>query len=227
MHNKSITNWLLLFENTDVKYLSPSTRCFLFNWNIWRTKMIFCPIVPYFWTNKNPLKFNWQNPDRYIFQPVEIWLTTQGSLRQTKFFLSLSDISQSQSSKKKWVMSEFFFLYVRVSDSCWLDNRLDEASYTLTADVQNMYKCIFIIYKRRIFFQRRRLFQYFSKEHIFHLLVMCKKMFNKGKIELLCFQIISIECIDIATSASYWHRHSVSIHIVLETKANKILREKK
>ena len=65
--------------------------------------MIFCPIVPYFWTNKNPLKFNWQNPDRYIFQPVEIWLTTQGSLRQTKFFLSLSDISQSRSSKKKWV----------------------------------------------------------------------------------------------------------------------------
>ena len=71
--------------------------------------MIFCPIVPYFWTNKNPLKFNWQNPDRYIFQPVEIWLTTQGSLRQTKFFLSLSDNSQSQSSKKKWAMSEFFF----------------------------------------------------------------------------------------------------------------------
>ena len=179
MHNKSITNWLLLFENTYVKYLSPSTRCFLFNWNIWRTKMIFCPIVPYFWTNKNPLKFNWQNPDRYIFQPVEIWLTTQESLRQTKFFLSLSDNSQSQSTKRNgpWVSS---FLCVRVSDSCWLDNRLDEASYTLTADVQNIYKCISI--KWRIFSQRRRLFQYFSKEHIFHLLVMCKKCSTKEKL---------------------------------------------
>ena len=221
MHNKSITNWLLLFENTDVKYLSPSTRCFLFNWNIWRTKMIFCPIVPYFWTNKNPLKFNWQNPDRYIFQPVEIWLTTQGSLRQTKFFLSLSDISQSQSIKRNgsWVTS-FFCMCEWVIAVGWTIVWTRRVTHWLL--MCRICINVYLLYIRGEYFFRG---EDFFMEHIFHLFVMW--MFNKGKIELLCFQIISIECIDIATSASYWHRHSVSIHIALETKTNKVLREEK
>ena len=57
-------------------------------------------------------------------------------------YILYNRIGFNQVTWSKWSPSSF--LYVRVSDSCWLDNRLDEASYTLTADVQNMYKCIFI-----------------------------------------------------------------------------------
>ena len=46
----------------------------------------------FFSVNKKPLKFNWHDPDKYIFQPAEIWLTTTESLWQAHSTLFLWDI---------------------------------------------------------------------------------------------------------------------------------------
>ena len=52
---------LLLLLPFNTKYLSPS-----------RKGVFTSRSNPYFSGNKNPLKFNWRDPDKYIFEPTEI-----------------------------------------------------------------------------------------------------------------------------------------------------------